>query len=62
MHEQHVTYTTTPHEAFILDRRGSLVLDAGFLLQGAKFTPCNQASARQPRDGAGVESDTRLRG
>ncbi|MCD1268022.1 FAD-dependent oxidoreductase [Microbacterium sp. MEC084] len=33
------TYTTTPDEAFVLDRRGPLILGAGFSGQGAKFTP-----------------------
>ncbi|GAA2004074.1 FAD-dependent oxidoreductase [Brevibacterium samyangense] len=33
------TYTMSPDEAFILDRRGSIVLGAGFSGQGAKFTP-----------------------
>ena len=33
------TYTTTPTEDFVLDRRGPVVVGAGFSGQGFKFTP-----------------------
>lgn len=33
------TYTTTPDEAFVLDRRGNVVVGAGFSGQGFKFAP-----------------------
>lgn len=33
------TYTTTPDEAFVLDRRGRIVVGAGFSGQGFKFAP-----------------------
>ncbi|MDF2443178.1 MAG: sarcosine oxidase [Subtercola sp.] len=33
------TYTTTPDENFVLDRRGSLTVGAGFSGHGFKFTP-----------------------
>jgi sarcosine oxidase len=32
-------YTTTPNEDFVIDRRGSLVVAAGFSGHGFKFTP-----------------------
>ncbi|MEZ5213330.1 MAG: FAD-dependent oxidoreductase [Microbacterium sp.] len=33
------TYTTTPDEAFVLDRVGRVVVGAGFSGQGFKFAP-----------------------
>jgi sarcosine oxidase len=33
------TYTTTPTEDFVLDRRGPIIVGAGFSGQGFKFTP-----------------------
>ena len=33
------TYTTTPVEAFVLDRVGRVVVGAGFSGQGFKFAP-----------------------
>ncbi|MFT4220681.1 MAG: FAD-dependent oxidoreductase [Microbacterium sp.] len=33
------TYTSTPNEAFVLDRSGRIVVGAGFSGQGFKFTP-----------------------
>ena len=33
------TYTSTPDEAFVLDRRGRVVVGAGFSGQGFKFAP-----------------------
>ncbi len=33
------TYTSTPDEAFVLDRRGRIVVGAGFSGQGFKFAP-----------------------
>ena len=33
------TYTSTPDEAFVLDRVGRIVVGAGFSGQGFKFAP-----------------------
>lgn len=35
----HCTYTTTPSEDFVLDRRGPLIVGAGFSGHGFKFSP-----------------------
>ena len=50
------TYTTTPDHDFVLDRRGRVVVAAGFSGHGFKFAPAARTRARRPRVRARVRS------